>query len=244
MKVNDSSTNIGLLRLIDNFSEVIPLDANIIIPPDRSKILKKGAPFDLNIYRKWFLDPLFLTFPYLAVHEAVLEELTVLSSTKRFVEEKIEQSNIIVLRDSELDMKEQIYRDSIERDIAQYTKYEPAIDNSTDRGEVKSLSYIAVKQLLYFSSNETNAIRLINDAERLGTHLEIVDSIQMYELIYYLLVMKMAESNGLKALYKYLYYLTPNEQKINSDWPTFQQNMNNLYLAKIQKSENRPTPIL
>ena len=71
-------------------------------------------------------------------------------------------------------------RDSIEEKNYPHTKYDPLLDNKDDRGEVKSLAYIAVKELLYFAANDSNAIQLIEKAEEWETSLDNVQAIQMY----------------------------------------------------------------
>jgi hypothetical protein len=82
-------------------------------------------------------------------------------------------------------MEEQILRNSIEGKIYPLTKYDPMLDNKDDRGEVKSLSYIAVKGLPYFAAHDSNAIQLIEKAETWRTGLDNVQAIKMYELIFY-----------------------------------------------------------
>lgn len=46
------------------------------------------------------------------------------------------------------------------------------LNNKNGRGELKALSYIAVKGLLYFASHDTNAIQLIEKAEKWNTGLD------------------------------------------------------------------------
>lgn len=78
-------------------------------------------------------------------------------------------------------------RAAIESKIAKYTNYEPEKDNRDDRGEVKSLAYIATKELLYFCSPDSNALKLIDKAEEWDTNLEGVNAIRVYEIIYFLM---------------------------------------------------------
>lgn len=98
-----------------------------------------------------------------------------------------------------------------------------------DRGEVKSLSYIAVKGLPYFAANDSNVIRLIENAESWNTGLDNVQVIRMYELIFYLHKMNQADNKSLKMLYKYQYHLTQNEKKDNPSWGQFIDAMETLY---------------
>ena len=120
-------------------------------------------------------------------------------------------------------------RDTIESRIASHTKYEPLLDNKDDRGEVKSLSYIAAKGLLYFAANDNNAIQLIEKSEEWSTGLDNVKAIKMYELIYYLYRNNLADKTAMKMLYKYQYYLSEREKSTNPGWGDFSSNMAILY---------------
>lgn len=104
------------------------------------------------------------------------------------------------------------------------------MDNRDDRGEVKSLAYIATKGLLYFCSHDSNAIRLIEDAEKLETTLEEVNAIKPYEIIYYFVKRNIGNLNNLRSIYKYMYYQTQKDKKINPPWGEFIENMDKLYL--------------
>jgi hypothetical protein len=87
---------------------------------------------------------------------------------------------IIIHSDTTLNEVERILRDSIEEKIYPHTNYDPKLNNKDDRGEVKSLSYIAVKGLLYFAAHDNNALQLIEKAEEWSTGLDNVKAIQMY----------------------------------------------------------------
>lgn len=89
---------------------------------------------------------------------------------------------VLVHMDSSLTPEEQMLRNTIEGKIYPLTKYDPMLDNRDDRGEVKSLAYIAVKGLLYFAAHDSNAIQLIEKAEEWTTGLDNVRAIKMYEL--------------------------------------------------------------
>ena len=134
-----------------------------------------------------------------------------------------------VHRDSSLSPVEQALRDSIEAKIYPLTKYDPLLDNKDDRGEVKSLAYIAVKGLLYFAANDSNAILLIEKAENWKTGLDNVRAIQMYELIFYLYKTNSSDKKSLRMLYKYQYHLTKNEKDTNPEWGEFIETMELLY---------------
>jgi len=99
------------------------------------------------------------------------------------------------------------------------------------RGEVKSLSFIAVKGLLYFAAHDNNAIQLIEKSEEWSTGLDNVQAIKMYELIYYLYGNDLADKTAMKMLYKYQYYLTDREKSTNPNWGDFSSTMDNLYAS-------------
>nr|WP_312577681.1 hypothetical protein [Sedimentibacter sp.] len=60
--------------------------------------------------------------------------------------------------------------------------------------------------MLYFAANDSNAIKLIEHAEKLETRLDNVQAIKMYELIFYLYRTDQSDKKGLRILYKYQYY--------------------------------------
>ncbi len=136
---------------------------------------------------------------------------------------------IIIHFDSSLTEVEGFLRDSIEAKIYPYTNYNPQIDNKDDRGEVKSLSYIAVKGILYFAAHDNNALQLIEKAEEWSTGLDNVKAIHMFELIYYLYVKNKGDKKLLRMLYKYQYYLTEHEKGTNPEWGDFINQINALY---------------
>ena len=185
MKINLTHPNPALISIIEDPEQIITLDANFLIAPDRRPITKKGIRFEQ--FKEIWLDPIFSVFPNLAIHEAVYDELVGISP-QNYVDAKRDSipPEIIIHKDSSLTEVEKILRDTIESKIASLTKYDPMLDNKDDRGEVKSLSYIAVKGLLYFAANDNNAIQLIEKSEEWSTGLDNVQAIKMYELIYYL----------------------------------------------------------
>ncbi|CAM3232451.1 hypothetical protein FITA111629_11395 [Filibacter tadaridae] len=244
MKVDISRPNSALLSLIDDYLQVLPIDANLLIPSDRSKVLGDSAVLDLETYKKFWLNPLFLTFPYLAIHQAVYEEVTVKPELFKLINEKIDQQALLILNDEELTTEEKAIRQSVEYKIAASTNYEPEIDNKDDRGEVKSLAYIHVKDLIYFCSNDSNALRLVEHAEKLDTNLDSLITIKLYEIIYYLYIMKMAELKHMRFMYKFHYLSTTNEKKINPSWNDFKIGMDAIYNLAVANSTGKPTPIL
>lgn len=94
---------------------------------------------------------------------------------------------------------------------------------------MKSLAHIAVKRYLYFASNDSNAIRLIIKSKEWSTGLDNVNSIEMFELIYFFFKKGYSSSKNLKMLYKYEYYLTQREKSVNPNWNDFVSMMDTLY---------------
>lgn len=86
-----------------------------------------------------------------------------------------------------------------------------------------------MKKYLFFAANDALPVRLIKDAEKLGTELEDMGVVQMYELIYYLYQTGKYDNKQLRILYKYQYYLSSNDKRINPEWGTFIEEMNQLY---------------
>lgn len=228
MTVDVTIQNPALISIFNKQDQVITLDANFLIPPDRQMLSSRGISF--SRFQACWLDPIFETFPNLAIHEAVRDEL-VSPDIKAFIQNKEDASppQIIIHKDSELTCVEQMLRDSIEARIFPYTLYHPQINNRKDRGEVKTLAYIAVKGLLYFAAHDFNAIQLVEKAESWSTGLDTVQAIKMYEIIFFLYVRKPSVRDSLRMLYKYQYYLSDREKSINSEWGIFIKAMGSLY---------------
>ena len=140
---------------------------------------------------------------------------------------------IIIHKDSELSCIEKMLRDTIEKKIYPLTQYDPQINNRDDRGEVKTLAYIAVKGLLYFAAHDYNAIQLVEKAESWSTGLDTVQTIKMYEIIFFLSVRKPLIRDSLRMFYKYQYYLTNKEKSINPEWGVFIKSMESLYQSHM-----------
>ena len=73
MKVDISKKNPSLVSLFKDPNQVITLDANFLIPPDRPNISSRSIPYAK--FQACWLDPIFESFPNLAIHEAVRDEL-------------------------------------------------------------------------------------------------------------------------------------------------------------------------
>ncbi|XCH79216.1 MAG: hypothetical protein WHF31_00610 [Candidatus Dehalobacter alkaniphilus] len=230
MEIDLTSPNPALENIFRNPDQIITLDANFLIPPDRSKYARKS--FDFHVFRHIWLEPIFELFPNLAIHEAVYDEFK-LPSVKTYVDTNIHNMppRITVHRDSSLTAEEHMLRNSIEEKIYPLTKYDPLLDNKDDRGEVKSLAYIAVKELIYFATHDSNTIQLIEKAEEWTTGLDNVQVIKIYELIFYLYKKDKSDNKALRMLYKYQYYLTSREKQTNPEWSQFISAMEELYPA-------------
>lgn len=228
MKINLNKANLSLINIFENPDQIITIDTNFLIPSDRSRYAK--SRFDFPIFKKVWIDPIFTTFSKLAIHEVVYDEL-VGRKLREYVESLRQEipPKIIIHFDSSLTEVEGFLRDSIEAKIYPYTNYNPQIDNKDDRGEVKSLSYIAVKGILYFAAHDNNALQLIEKAEEWSTGLDNVKAIHMFELIYYLYVKNKGDKKLLRMLYKYQYYLTEHEKGTNPEWGDFINQINALY---------------
>lgn len=132
-------------------------------------------------------------------------------------------------KDAELNEAEQALMQAYISKLAEYSQYIPERDNAKDRGEVRSLSFMAVKRFLYFAANDTLPMNLIRKADELHTGLDDMELLEMYDVIYYLYCTRKYPPDGLRLLYKYEYYLTKQEKKMNLAWGEFIEKMNALY---------------
>jgi len=227
--VSTASQSPSFLTLIQNPTDIITLDSNFFIPPDRTEDFPQARRFKFDNFKSIWLEPLFNTLPQLAIHEAVYNEL--LGSSKNYVDNDLLgvcPKQIVIFSDSNLSPHEVDVPNMIEEKIAACTFYNPSLDNKADRGEVKSLTYISTKKLLYFCSHDARALRLIDQTEKLETNLDSVNAIRMYEVMYYLL--KKADGPlNIRPLYKYMYHLTNADKQCNPPWGDFVVQMDNLY---------------
>ena len=228
MRVNTQCKNKALESLFLDPAQIVFLDANFFIPPDRGGVGIKAIPF-LKFCEIW-LDPIFEEFPNLAIHESVYNELVV-SAVKAYTDAKQAEKppRLRVYSDAELTDIERSLMETYILRLAEYSQYMPELDNAKDRGEVKSLSFMAVKKFLYFAANDTLPMRLIRDADKLHTGLDGMGLLEMYDVLYYLYHTEKYSKEGLRLLYKYQYYLTPREKKENPNWGDFIQKMDLLY---------------
>lgn len=229
MKVDTKEVNPAFQSIIQNPGQKVFLDANFFIPPDRSEVAKVRA-YSFTDFKECWLIPLLSEFTGLAIHESVYDEL-VADSVKEYADEQTSciPSKLRIHYDSELSGLEEAFRNTYINKIAVHSLYNPTRDNAKDRGEVRSLSFMAVKQFLYFAANDALPVRLIKDAAKLLTGLDDMQIVQMYELIYYLYKTGRYDNKALRILYKYQYYLTAGDKRINPEWGCFVEQMDLLY---------------
>lgn len=229
MKVDTKEVNPAFQSIIQNPGQKVFLDANFFIPPDRSEVAKVRA-YSFTDFKECWLIPLLSEFTGLAIHESVYDEL-VADSVKEYADEQTSciPSKLRIHYDSELSSSEEALRNTYINKIAVHSLYNPTRDNAKDRGEVRSLSFMAVKQFLYFAANDALPVRLIKDAAKLLTGLDDMQIVQMYELIYYLYKTGRYDNKALRILYKYQYYLTAGDKRINPEWGCFVEQMDLLY---------------
>ena len=229
MKVDTKEVNPAFQSIIQNPGQKVFLDANFFIPPDRSEVAKVRA-YSFTDFKECWLIPLLSEFTGLAIHESVYDEL-VADSVKEYADEQTSciPSKLRIHYDSELSGLEGALRNTYINKIAVHSLYNPTRDNAKDRGEVRSLSFMAVKQFLYFAANDALPVRLIKDAAKLLTDLDDMQIVQMYELIYYLYKTGRYDNKALRILYKYQYYLTAGDKRINPEWGCFVEQMDLLY---------------
>lgn len=225
MKIDLSCENKGFLNLIENKKLEMFLDANFFISPDRSAIGVKA--FSFESFKDIWLDAIFKEFDGLHIHESVADEL-VADNIKDYVRMQEQQLKIKKCLDSELAVGERMLMEDYKYRLSKHSKYDPVLDCAKDRGEILTLSYMAVKQYTYLGANDFLPIRLIKEANALDTGLEAMEVIQMYEIIFYL-YKSGYDKDGLRKLYKYQYYLTKKDKNDNPDWGNFIKGMENLY---------------
>lgn len=191
MKVDTRNKNKALESLFADPAQIVFLDANFFIPPDRSGLMDRSRikvkAISFPKFCEIWLDPIFEEFPNLAIHESVYNEL-VASAVKEYADAKQTESpsRLRIYSDAELTTIEHSLMETYISKLAEYSQYVPQLDNAKDRGEVKSLSFMAVKKFLYFAANDTLPKRLIREADELKTGLDDIELLEMYDVIYYL----------------------------------------------------------
>lgn len=121
MKIDVINSNPALISIFKRPDQVITLDANFLIPPDRSRYGVRS--FDFNSFQKVWL---FTVFSNLAIHEAVFDEL-ILPSVHSYIKLMIDEipPRLDIHKDSTLTTVERVLRDSIEARIFPLTNYNP-----------------------------------------------------------------------------------------------------------------------
>lgn len=228
MRVDLSEKNPALVSLFENPGQTIFLDANFLIPPDRTRLGAK--PISFRKYCEVWLDPVFDSFSDLAVHESVYGEL-VAEHVKGYADAKCQElpPKLTVYSNAGLNTLEMALMQTYINRISPFSKYIPALGNSDDKGEVLSLAYMASKGFLYFASDDSLPMQLIRKADELGTGLQTIRLLEMFDVIFYLYRTGKYDNKGLRLLYKYQYYLTEREKLQNPEWGEFIRKMNLLY---------------
>ena len=230
MDVDCSNINPALANILKDPRLNILLDANFLIPPHRS--LPKVPRITFSEYEKIWLIPLFNTFSNLSVHESVYAEL-VSSEAKNFANNKIESApqELSVYLNSSLTPSEKKKLKLYVEQRSPFSQYDPKIPQiTTDKGEIESLGYMAVKGLIYFATHDSLPIRLITKIipDKLG--ITSLRALRLYEIIYCLHKLNNgAEGEKLRFLYRYQYCLTAGEKKQNPAWGEFMRAMDILY---------------
>ena len=205
MKVDTRNKNKALESLFADPAQIVFLDANFFIPPDRSGLMDRSRikvkAISFPKFCEIWLDPIFEEFPNLAIHESVYNEL-VASAVKEYADAKQTESpsRLRVYSDAELTTIEHSLMETYISKLSEYSQYVPQLDNAKDRGEVKSLSFMAVKKFLYFAANDTLPTRLIREADELKTGLDDIELLEMYDVIYYLYRTDRYPKDGLLSL--------------------------------------------
>lgn len=235
MRVDTKEINPAFQSIIQNPDQIVFLDANFFIPPDRSRF-EKIKPYSFDRFKEIWLIPLLSEFSGLSIHESVYDEL-VAEKVREYANEQLKAvpQKLRIYYDSELNSKEIALLNYYVAKISVYSQYDITRDNAKDRGEVRSLSFMAVKKFLYFAANDALPVRLINEADKLDTGLDDMGIIQMYELIYYLYKTEKYDNKQLRALYKYLYYLSSGDKRNNPEWGVFVKQMDSLYGKDMER---------
>ena len=95
MKVDTRNKNKALESLFADPAQIVFLDANFFIPPDRSELMDRSRikvkAISFPKFCEIWLDPIFEEFPNLAIHESVYNEL-VASAVKEYADAKQTES--------------------------------------------------------------------------------------------------------------------------------------------------------
>lgn len=113
--VNLLTKSRGLISIQQNPNQLFLIDANILIPPDRSKENSIIKPISFEFYKTNWIEPFIETFKPIGIHEAVNKEFES-NSIKDLIESKKNEKppSICIYSDSELNERELIVRNTIE----------------------------------------------------------------------------------------------------------------------------------
>lgn len=209
--------------------DLVVVDANFFLPPNRTSLGARNW-YTFEEYRSVWLDPLCGLLPSLALHEAVWQEL-VDPAPQAYIQRLLTSTppQITLLSDDDLPPAALPIRETVESLIAPYSKYDPNLDNRADRGEIKTLAHMAAAGYTFFASNDGMALRLIEKTDVLGTSLDNLRTIRLYEALYLLVRTGRTSFENAKNLYKYMYRLTKREKELNPTWSEFYTQMDTLY---------------
>jgi len=235
VKVDITVAHPALITIFKNQNIPIFVDTNLFIPPDRSKL--NGIPIRFEEYKDFWLDALFDCFTTLSIHESVYDEL-VKKDVISYVDEKLNSSPklLTIYYDKDLNEIEKQMFSTYLKSVSKFSAYDPERDSRRDRAEVRSLAFMAVKEFVYFATNDDLPRRLIECAEKLNTGLDNMIFLSFYNLIYFLHKKNCYDNSKLRMLYKNLYFLTSSEKNNNPNWDTFIKGMDKLYYSYITYS--------
>lgn len=230
MIIDTLTENSHFCSLLKNSQLPVLLDANILIPPDRTSISARCKPVSYSKYLTNLIEPLTHRFKNLCIHEAVRDEIC-MEAEKAALDALINKGSIKLVVDSSLSKSERILRNTIEKKILQtgLFEYNPHIRSSKDKGEVKTLSYAVAKRIPLFSSQDQMSLRVILKAEKLNTGIDSVGIIYFYEFLYALRKEIANNKEFLRKIYKDVYFFTKVDRLRNPEWGCFMQAMDSLY---------------
>ena len=167
MDVDVHKSNCVLQELLKGNKQDIFIDANIIIPPDRKKLGAQHA-FDFHSYKSMWLIPIRDHIKTLYIHESAMDEI-VEDNLRDFIVSC--DSNFIEKSNSELSPYELYVMGTYIDKLSVFSEYNPEIDNSKDRGEILTLSYMATKGYSILSSCDGLVMNLIEKLDSSKTNL-------------------------------------------------------------------------
>jgi hypothetical protein len=132
-----------------------------------------------------------------------------------------------VFNDESLSYNEQILRNTIESEIGNCISYSALYNEKQDRGEIKTLSFMAVKEYKYLVSNDNDCVIIVRNK------LPNCSIIFTYELIYLLSEIYPKKAEDLRKLYRFLYYSISKDKQHNPSRSDFKTKMSILYKSSL-----------